>query len=175
MTDTIDPRDVEDLDLNGNPVPKKKKSAKKTAKKTKGKAPAARVEDIMKKKAVRKIEEYYYFSQQELSAAKIRDAVPEDFKDAADIWPDLDLVEVVMRYDSLIFQNARDCFIDPEDQKYFEEHGIRSWYQISFDSADISMVRDVMRAVLATCGGMIGSDTDDFEPSFTADTISGLT
>ena len=192
MNDKIDPRKVENLDLNGNPIPARKKNKKKggagkgaygkknSAKGTAGKKNAAKGGDavklgsIMQKKPVRRIEHYYYFSDRPLDARKLQAAVPESYAEAADIWPELNLMEVVMDYDSLIFQDAQECFIDPEDQKFFAQKGICAWYDISFGSADIAKVREVMNGVLTQCGGFVGSDTDDFEPSYTADNIDTL-
>lgn len=86
-----------------------------------------------------------------------------------------------MNFDSLIFQNAEECFIDPADQQWFEERGIKTKYQISYDTGDIEAVREVLHNICAL-GGRICSDTDDFEPSarrihwtnsyeFTADSV----
>lgn len=185
MSGKIDPRKVENLDLNGNPVPARKKNKKKGGagkySSKKGGRPAAKkaggvkLDSIMEKKPVRRIEEYYYFSDRALDARALQAAVPEAFREATDIWPDLNLMEVVMDYDSLIFQDAKECFVDPEDLKFFKEQGIRAWYDISFDAADIKKVRSVMKAVMETCGGWIGSDTDDFEPSYRTENIEKLT
>ena len=71
-----------------------------------------------------------------------------------------------MNFDSLIFQNAEECFIDPADQQWFEERGIKTKYQISYDTGDIEVVREVLHNIMAALGGRICSDTDDFEPSW---------
>ena len=94
MNDKIDPRKVENLDLNGNPIPARKKNKKKggagkgaygkknSAKGTAGKKNAAKGGDavklgsIMQKKPVRRIEHYYYFSDRPLDARKLQAAVP---------------------------------------------------------------------------------------------------
>ena len=39
---------------------------------------------------------------------------------------------------------------------------------------NVAKVREVMNGVLTQCGGFVGSDTDDFEPSYTADNIDTL-
>ena len=98
----------------------------------------------------------------------------EKWFEKADIWPELNLMEVEMNFDSLIFQNAEECFIDPADQQWFEERGIKTKYQISYDTGDIEAVREVLHNIMAALGGRICSDTDDFEPSCTADTLDKL-
>ena len=157
---------VTNVDNNGNPI--KKKSTGKNGKKSGFKKPAA------VKKPVRKIVEYYYFFDEEMDARKLQSAVGEKWFEKADIWPELNLMEVEMNFDSLIFQNAEECFIDPADQQWFEERGIKTKYQISYDTGDIEAVREVLHNIMAALGGRICSDTDDFEPSCTADTLDKL-
>ena len=118
--------------------------------------------------------EVYYFFNEEMDARKLQSAVGEKWFEKADIWPELNLMEVEMNFDSLIFQNAEECFIDPADQQWFEERGIKTKYQISYDTGDIEAVREVLHNIMAALGGRICSDTDDFEPSCTADTLDKL-
>ena len=138
------------------------------AKKKKG------LQTVMEKKPVNKIVEYYYFLKEELPVKQLQLAVGDDYFDKADVWPELNLMEVVMDFDSLIFQDADDCFVDPEDIRDLEAMGVRKKYQISFDAADIEKVRDVMSRIMTAVGGVICSDTDDFQPSYTLDNLDQL-
>ena len=103
---------VTDVDNNGNPIKKKSsgKNGKKSgfkkpaaAKKSSGKKPLKDITSVMTKKPVRKIVEYYYFFNEEMDARKLRSAVGEKWFEKADIWPELNLMEVEMNFDSLIF------------------------------------------------------------------------
>ena len=138
------------------------------AKKKKG------LQTVMEKKPVKKIVEYYYFLKEPLQVKQLQLAVGDDYFDKADIWPELNLMEVVMDHDSLIFQDADDCFVDPDDLKDLEAMGVKKKYQISFDAADIESVREVMQRIMTAVGGVICSDTDDFQPSYTLDNLSML-
>lgn len=132
----------------------------------KGKKDHKKLGIVMDKKPVKKIVEYYYFLDPGMDAGKLLAAVGEEFDERSDIWRELNLIEIVMDIDSLIFQDASECFIDPEDLKYFDDNNIGSKYQISFDVNDIESVCKVMKNIMAECGGRICSDTDDFEPSY---------
>lgn len=138
------------------------------AKKKKG------LQTVMEKKPVKKIVEYYYFLKEPVAVRQLQQAVGDEYFDKADIWPELNLMEVVMDHDSLIFQDADDCFVDPDDLKDLEAMGVKKKYQISFDAADIEKVRDVMQRIMTAAGGVICSDTDDFQPSYTLDDLSML-
>lgn len=138
------------------------------------KKPVKDITAVMSRKPVRKIVEYYYFLKEEMDARKLQAAVGEEWLEKADIWPELNLMEVVMNYDSLIFQDAEECFIDPADLVWFEEQGIKTKYQISYDAGDIQDVRKVMKNIMSAIGGIVCSDTDDFEPSYKVDQLDQL-
>ncbi len=147
---------------------------KKKAKKVQKKKPAGDMTAFLKKKPVRKIVNFYYFPAEGAGARQIVDNVGPDFAEKADIWPELNLVEVVLNLDSLIFQDAAECFVDPLDQEYFKEHGITTMFQISFDINDLDQVKQVMKNIMGSIGGRVCSDTDDFEPSYDVNTIENL-
>ena len=121
---------------------------------------------FMKEKPVRRILEYYYFPEGQVSARDIRGSVGEEFEEKADLWPELNLATVDMDADTLVFQDARDCFVDPLDLAWLKEHGVVSMYSLSFEQSDLPAARRLMAKVMASCGGRICSDTDDFEPSW---------
>lgn len=121
---------------------------------------------FMKEKPVRRILEYYYFPEGQVSARDIRSSVGEEFEEKADLWPELNLAAVDMDADTLVFQDARDCFVDPLDLAWLKEHGVVSMYSLSFEQSDLPAARRLMANVMASCKGRICSDTDDFEPSW---------
>ena len=98
-------------------------------------------------------------------------AVPED---QIEVWPALNLLEVVMVSDSLIFQDEHECFEDPLDLEFIEEHQFKSIYQISFEVEDTDLVRKVMTEILEHKGGMILSDTDTFEPIYDVNSVASI-
>lgn len=129
---------------------------------------------VMREKPIRKILEFYYFPDGDVTARDILRHVGEKYDPKADIWPELNLAEVVLKWDSLIFQDAQQCFVDPLDLKYFEEKQITAKFQISFDVNDSEAVREVMKNVMTALGGRICSDTDEFEPSWTMDRLDAF-
>lgn len=132
------------------------------------------VTSVVKKLPPRRIVEYYYFPEGEVSARDIMQAVGEEFADQADIWPDINLCAVDLEVDDLIFQDAGDCFVDPADQEWFSQKGIVSQYQASWHSGDEEAALQILENVLQKCGGRLCSDTDDFEPSYGAGELHKL-
>ena len=92
-------------------------------------------------------------------------------EEKVDVWPELNLMEVVLDSDSLIFQDGRECFVDPLDLEFIKERKIQSIYVVSYEEGDDQKARRVIKEILDAKGGFLCSDTEDFEPMFTADTI----
>ena len=168
---------------NGKDGPQNQKNSGKAAGSAAGKAGAKAsgaaagaksLKTIMDKKPVRKIVEYYYFTDKDINCRDLLAAVGEAYDPKSDIWPDLNLMEVVTGYDSLIFQDAVECFEDPEDLKWLEDHQIKAKYVMSYDTGDITVVREVMKNIMGSLGGIICADTDEFEPSYTLETLDQL-
>lgn len=117
-------------------------------------------------KPVKHILEFYYMTPQETDAKDMSFAITCVPEEQIEVWRELNLMEVVLEHDSLIFQDARECFIDPLDLEFIQKHKIISMYEISFDAVDKEKVAEVLKELLAKKGGFICSDTEDFEPIF---------
>ena len=144
-------------------------SQKKTQKQFKTVKPVAKA-----KKTVKKIVEFYYMTPEKTDARALSQCIHAVDKEQIEIWTELNLMEVVMAHDSLIFQDARECFEDPLDLEFIRAHQYETLYQISYDVQDEPLVRRVMREVLEHMGGAVYGDTDDFEPSYTLENVDQM-
>ena len=118
-------------------------------------------------KAIKKILEYYFMIPEDITAKELSLKIKAVDEEKIEVWPELNLMEVILEHDSLIFQDARECFIDPLDLEFLREKNIKSMFQISFDEKDIDAVRIVLKELMKACKGMVYSDTDNFEPIYT--------
>ena len=80
-------------------------------------------------------------------------------------------MEVGLDSDSLIFQDGREFLVAPLDLEFIEERKIQSIYVVSYEEGDSGKARQVIKEIMEAKGGFLCSDTEDFEPMFTADTI----
>ena len=126
------------------------------------------------KKTVKKIVEFYYMTEERTDAKALSLCITSVPQEQIEVWTELNLMEVVMENDSLIFQDARECFVDPLDLEFIKEHHFETIYQISYDEKDELLVRLLMGEVLAGKGGRICADTDDFEPFYTSENVHML-
>lgn len=129
-----------------------------------GKTPAA-----PKKK--KKILEYYYMTPEQTNAKELTTLIKSVDEEKVDVWPELNLMEVVLDSDSLIFQDGRECFVDPLDLEFLEANKIQSVYVVSYEEGDSVKAKKVIKEILKAKGGFICSDTEDFQPMYTVETI----
>lgn len=122
-------------------------------------------------KRKKKILECYYMTPEQTDAKELTTLVHTVDEEKVDVWPELNLMEVVLDSDSLIFQDGRECFVDPLDLQFIEEKNIQSIYVVSYEEGDSLKARKVIKEILEAKGGFICSDTEDFEPMYTAETI----
>ena len=80
-------------------------------------------------------------------------------------------MEVVLDSDSLIFQDGRECFVDPLDLEFIQARHIQTIYCVSYEEDDEAKARRVIQEIMAVKGGFLCSDTEDFEPMYTAENI----
>lgn len=118
-----------------------------------------------------KILEYYYMTPEQTDAKELTTLIKSVDEEKIDVWPELNLMEVVLDRDSLIFQDGRECFVDPLDLEFLDEHKIKSIYVVSYEESDSVKARKAIKEILGAKGGFLCSDTEDFEPMYTAETI----
>jgi hypothetical protein len=122
-------------------------------------------------KRKKKILEFYYMTPEKTDAKELTTLITSVDEEKVDVWPELNLMEVVLDSDSLIFQDGRECFIDPLDLEFIKERNIQSIYVVSYEEGDSEKARRVIKEILDAKGGLLCSDTEDFEPMFTSETI----
>ncbi len=144
---------------------------KSSSKKTGAEKAKKAMKSVLPVKKAKKIAEYYLLLQKKTDVKEIQTVIHAVDEEKVDIWPALNLMEVVLENDSLILQDGSEVFVDPLDLAFLNEKGIQTVYVISFDEADKKTAFAVLKEILEAMGGMIGSDTDDFEPSYTVDNL----
>ncbi len=112
------------------------------------------------------IEEYFYMIPEAVTVRELIEAIHSVDEEAKEIWIELDLMEIVLSTDSLIFENMMDTFEDPADQAFLAEKGIRTVYAVNYDTRDKEAVRQVLSELHSTFGGFMASDTEDLQPVF---------
>ena len=112
------------------------------------------------------IVEYFYMIPAEVTVRDLVEAVHCVDEEAKEIWTELDLMEIVLSADSLIFENMMDTFTEPGDREFLASKGVKVVYAASYNTKDKDMVKKVLEELYAAFGGFMASDTEDLEPIF---------
>ena len=112
------------------------------------------------------IVEYFYMIPAEVTVRDVVEAVPCVEEEAKEIWTELDLMEIVLSADSLIFENMMDTFTEPGDREFLSAKGVKVVYAASYNTKDKDMVKKVLEELHLAFGGFMASDTEDLEPIF---------
>ena len=112
------------------------------------------------------IEEYFYMLPVAVTVRELMEAVHSVPEEAKEIWTELDLMEIVLPADSLIFENMLDTFNEAGDQAFLADKGVKVVYAVSYNTKDKEQVKVVLEEIHSVYGGFMASDTEDLEPVF---------
>lgn len=104
---------------------------------------------------------------QKITAKEIEKIINSKFKNfRTDTWAELDILEIEIKNDQIIdfVEAENDETIDCDDKKLFESKGFKSVYCISYEDSNKDIVTKIIKEILSLYDGVVGSDTDDFEP-----------
>ena len=122
---------------------KKKSAHHQTAKKT-----------MQPEKPVKKMLTDYYLIPQEVCATQLAELLP-DYQEKAEIWREMDLLELTLTHDTMVFEEAAEDFENQEDQVYFEEHKIKKVYAITYDALDAEEVKQILATLQEKLQGRV--------------------
>lgn len=113
-----------------------------------------------------KIKEYFYMVPAKVTVRDLMNAVQCVSEEAKEIWPELDLMEIVLENDSLVFENMMETFDEESDQAFLAKKGVKVVYAASYNTKDKADVKKVLEDLHRVFGGFMATDTEDLEPIF---------
>ena len=125
-------------------------------------------------KKAKKFLEYYYMIPEEVEVRRLSGYLHCVDEERVEIWRELNLMEVVLVSDSLIFQDSMESFEDPADLEFLKHHGIKTVYQVSYEEQDQEMAKKILAELLKETGGFLCCDTEDFAPFYRLEDLDKL-
>jgi len=117
----------------------------------------------------------YLMLKKDLNVKQLQTIIKNNFKQIqSDIWTEINIMELDIGKNTIDFINIDNCEIDDEDKLYFKENNFESVYCISYEKEDEQTLINILKAIFNEYDGIIGSDTDNFEPIFDKDTLNKL-
>lgn len=115
--------------------------------------------------------------KERISVKQLEEIINNHFKEIeTEVWPELNVMQLGLqeeKYIDFIEMKDDEAFSD-EDRQYIDSKGYQCVYCISHEADELKVVTDVVKAILESFEGVIGNDTDDFEPTFDKDTIANF-
>ena len=108
----------------------------------------------------------YYLTPEEVTAKDLSLAIHSVAADHIEVWRELNIMEVVLENDSLVFEDATSVWEDADDLLFLSRHHIKSSFYTDYSSLDEQAVQAVYTELLAAFGGMLCSETEDFRPIY---------
>ena len=105
-------------------------------------------------KPVKKMLTEYYLIPQEISISQMAELLP-DYQEKIELWLEMDLMELTLTHDTMVFEEAAEDFANSEDQVYFAEHKIKKVYAITYDALDAEEVKQILSTLQAALQGRV--------------------
>ena len=119
----------------------------------KGKS-SSKKKNTQQAKPVKQMITEYYLIPQETTVSQLADLLPE-YQEKAELWLEMDLLELALTNDTLVFEEAGEDFDSPEDQAYLKANGIQKIYAITYDELDAEETGKIMDILQESFHGRI--------------------
>ena len=93
------------------------------------------------------------------------------FEENIEVWIELDLLEITLNKDTLVFENILETFDTKEDKEILNNNEVKMVYAISYMQSDIESVKEILTIISNHFDIKIASDTFDFEPFISIDDL----
>ncbi|KQV49839.1 MULTISPECIES: hypothetical protein [unclassified Duganella] len=119
----------------------------------------------------------FYFSSSDIALDKVCKLLSEEFSYNLYLTENQDALQIDMS-DSMRFQvqkmNINDDFGGPADLEVISRINARSCLCVSYHNVNLPELKVVLRTLLQSFGGWVGSDAEAFEPLYSLENIDSM-
>lgn len=117
----------------------------------------------------------YLMLKKAVSVKQLQTIIKNNFKHIqSDVWTEINIMELDIGKNKIDFISIDNCEIDDEDKLYFKKNSFESVYCISYEKENEQTLINILKTIFNEYDGIIGSDTDNFEPIFDKNTLNEL-
>lgn len=84
-------------------------------------------------------------------------------KKKVEIWKEINLLELTLENGSVYVEDFEES-LRKEDEDTLSRLGMQQVYSVTYPAEEAKSVREIMQKWMASFGGKLGSDTEDFAP-----------
>lgn len=91
-------------------------------------------------------------------------------KKRVEIWKEINLLELTLENGSVYVEDFEES-LRKEDEDTLSGLGMQQVYSVTYPAEEAKSVREIMQKWMASFGGKLGSDTEDFAPFLTIEEL----
>ena len=91
-------------------------------------------------------------------------------KKKVEIWKEINLLELTLKNGSVYVEDFEES-LRKEDEDTLSGLGMQQVYSVTYPAEEAKSVREIMQKWMASFGGKLGSDTEDFAPFLTIEEL----
>ena len=91
-------------------------------------------------------------------------------KKKVEIWKEINLLELTLENGSVYVEDFEES-LRKEDEDTLSGLGMQQVYSVTYPAEEAKRVREIMQKWMASFGGKLGSDTEDFAPFLTIEEL----
>lgn len=91
-------------------------------------------------------------------------------KKKVEIWKEINLLELTLENGSVYVEDFEES-LRKEDEDTLSGLGMQQVYSVTYPAEEAKSVREIMQKWMASFGGKLGSDTEDFAPFLTIEEL----
>ena len=140
----------------------KKKKAKNNLKGNKGSSKAAGKAAVLT--SAKEYRSFLYMLPENITAKELAGKLDFMEKEAVEVWTEVNLLELTLGNGTFTFEDMMEDLSSAEDVELLEKLKVKQVYACDYEASDAENVQKIMKCLIETVGGFMGSDTEDFEP-----------
>lgn len=118
------------------------------------------------------MDEWFYMSGEERSAADLKTAAESIPAIITDLWNEANVLELTLEDGGVIdFEPMKPFFKDKEDDAFLKANGIKTLFAVTAEGSAQARIRNVFSKITEHAGGFFCADTPDFLPVVGKDII----
>ena len=110
------------------------------------------------------MENWFYMSTEERTAADLKEAAADIAGIEIDLWREANILELTLKNGVIDFEPMKPYFKDKADNEYLESRQIKTLFAVTADRECEKEAEKIFAAIVQKAGGFFCGDSADFQP-----------
>lgn len=119
---------------------------------------------VAEKVTVKEYKSFLYMLPETITAKELADKLAFMERETIEVWTEVNLLELTLEKGTLTFEDMMEDLSGAEDVALLEELKVKQVYACDYEASDAENVQKIMQCLIEAVGGILASDTENFEP-----------